>query len=308
AELVLASYAEGVSDEFIKPIAVGDDAIIDGDSLIFFNFRPDRARELARAFIDPEFESYGFARPLTPKIRFVCMTEYDPAFEQRFGAGVVFAKEFPANTLADYFASLGLRQLHIAETEKYAHVTFFFNGGIEKPKRGEERILIPSPRVATYDLQPEMSAPEVSHALAQAIRDERADVYILNFANGDMVGHTGSMEAAVKALEAVDAGLSEVLEALEARHGVALITADHGNAEQMQDVEGNPWTAHTTSRVPLAIVDTTRGDTAQAPRSVKRLDDARLADIAPTLLDLMGLAIPREFTGRSLLRETEENC
>ncbi|MDR1089098.1 MAG: 2,3-bisphosphoglycerate-independent phosphoglycerate mutase [Coriobacteriales bacterium] len=303
AELVLASYAEGVSDEFIKPIAVGDDAIIDGDSLIFFNFRPDRARELTRAFIDPEFESYAFARPLTPRVRFVCMTEYDPAFEQRFGAGVVFAKEFPANTLADYFASLGLRQLHIAETEKYAHVTFFFNGGSEEPKPGEERILIPSPRVATYDLQPEMSAPEVSRALAEAIREDRADVYIVNFANGDMVGHTGNREAAVKAIETVDACLGEVLEALKARQGLALITADHGNAERMQDAEGNPWTAHTLSRVPLALVDTARGMTPEAALSVERRADARLADIAPTLLDLMGLPIPREFTGRSLLLE-----
>ncbi|MDR2035845.1 MAG: 2,3-bisphosphoglycerate-independent phosphoglycerate mutase, partial [Coriobacteriales bacterium] len=266
------------------------------DCLIFFNFRPDRSRELTRAFIDADFDSYAFVRPVKPAVRFVTMTEYDPEFEQSFGASVAFGKQFPVNTLADHFAALGLRQLHIAETEKYAHVTFFFNGGIEAPKVGEERILIPSPKVATYDQQPEMSAPEVSAALVQAIKNDEADVYIVNFANGDMVGHTGSLEATVKALETVDSCLSEVLEALATKQGVALITADHGNSERMVDECGKPWTAHTLSRVPLAALDTSGAEELR----LEQRSTARLADIAPTLLDLMELPIPEEFTGRSL--------
>jgi len=297
AQLIESSYGEGITDEFVKPVAIGDDSINDEDCLIFFNFRPDRARELTRAFIDPEFDEYGFARPRTPKVRFVCMTEYDPEFEQHFGARVVFEKEFPHNTLADYFSGLGLRQLHIAETEKYAHVTFFFNGGIEEPKQDEERLLVSSPKVATYDLQPEMSAPEVSQALVQAIEDDRAAVYIVNFANGDMVGHTGCMEATIAAIETVDACVGEVLEAIKAKKGVALVTADHGNSERMIDEEGNPWTAHTTSRVPLVALDTASDE----PLKLEQRSDARLADIAPTLLDLMELEAPPEFTGKSLL-------
>lgn len=301
AGLIEASYAEGITDEFVRPVALGDDGINDDDCLVFFNFRPDRARELTRAFIDPDFDTYGFIRPAAPRVRMVCMTEYDPEFEQRFGAEIVFSKQFPSNTLADYLAGLGLRQLHIAETEKYAHVTFFLNGGVEAPKEGEERILIPSPKVATYDLQPEMSAPEVGRTLAQAIRDDKADVYVVNFANGDMVGHTGSMEAAIQAINAVDACMREVLGALESRHGVAVVTADHGNSECMLDGEGRPWTAHTTSRVPIAVIDTGAATAAGNAVSLERREDARLADVAPTLLDLMGLPIPQEFTGRSLL-------
>ncbi|MCL2807859.1 MAG: 2,3-bisphosphoglycerate-independent phosphoglycerate mutase [Coriobacteriia bacterium] len=296
-ELIESSYARGIFDEFVEPVALGPDGIEDGDSLIFFNFRPDRARELTRAFIDPDFDTYGFKRAKVPKITFASMTEYDPEFWQRFGAGVVFAKQYPQNTLADYFSSLGLKQLHIAETEKYAHVTFFFNGGIEEPKIGEERILIPSPRVATYDLKPEMSAPEVGRLLAEAIKDDKADVYIVNFANGDMVGHTGCMEAAIKAIGAVDAEVKTILDALRLKQGVALITADHGNSEYMMDEDGNPWTAHTTARVPLAAMDTS----TELPLKLKREEGGRLADIAPTLLDLMGLTAPSEFTGSSLL-------
>jgi 2,3-bisphosphoglycerate-independent phosphoglycerate mutase len=276
--------------------------ITDGDSVIFFNFRPDRARQLTRAFIDPTFESYGFVRPFRPRVHFVCMTEYDPAFATQMGAAVAFPKTFPANTLADYLSSLGLKQLHIAETEKYAHVTFFFNGGIEAPKEGEQRVLIPSPKVATYDLQPQMSAPEVTDSLVDAINNNAADVYIVNYANGDMVGHTGVMEAAVAAVEAVDAGLTRVLKALKAKHGAALVTADHGNCEQMEDPAhpGQPWTAHTTNLVNLALCDYT----ANGAFSGMALDtggEARLADIAPTLLAMMGVEPPAEFTGRSLL-------
>jgi 2,3-bisphosphoglycerate-independent phosphoglycerate mutase len=323
ASLVEASYTQGLTDEFFLPQALGDDGVSDGDSLIFFNFRPDRARELTRAFIDPDFENYAFKRPFTPRVRFVGMTEYDPVFEQNLGAGVAFAKEFPERTLADYFAELGLRQLHIAETEKYAHVTFFFNGGIEARKAGEERILIPSPRVATYDLQPKMSAPEVCAALVEALDDGRADVYIVNFANGDMVGHTGSIEATVAAIEAVDTCLARVLDALKAKGGVALITADHGNAECMLDEAGKPWTAHTNARVPLALIDAsarkydseasisrTKANAdagAQAPIvTLERRADARLADIAPSFLDLMELPVPQEFTGRSLIQRAHQ--
>ena len=297
AELVEASYAQGITDEFIKPLALGDDGISDGDSMVFFNLRPDRARELTRAFIDPGFEDYAFPRSSMPQVNFVSLTEYDPEFEERFNIGVAFAKHFPDNTLADYFSALGLKQFHIAETEKYAHVTFFLNGGIEEPKVGEQRVLIASPKVATYDLQPEMSAPEVGAALAQAIREDKADVYIVNFANGDMVGHTGSIEATIKAIEAVDASLKEVVEAVQLKQGVALITADHGNSECMLDAEGNPWTAHTCSRVPLVVLDASTDKVL----CLKRHDSAKLADIAPTLLDLMELPIPREFTGTSLL-------
>jgi len=297
AELIEACYAEGITDEFIKPIALGDDGILDNDCVVFFNFRPDRARELTRAFIDPGFEAYGFARPNRPAVRFVCMTEYDPLFLQDFGASVAFMKQFPTNTLADYLSNLGLRQLHIAETEKYAHVTFFLNGGIEEPKENEQRILINSPRVATYDLQPEMSAPGVCEALVQAIEDDAADVYIVNFANGDMVGHTGNLEATIAAIETVDHCLELVVDALRAKQGVALITADHGNSERMLDEEGNPWTAHTAYRVPLVALDTTR----QGALKLERREDARLSDIAPTFLDLMELDQPPEFTGTSCL-------
>jgi 2,3-bisphosphoglycerate-independent phosphoglycerate mutase len=294
AESVQASYDAGVTDEFVVPIAIGDDAIADGDSVVFFNFRPDRARELTRAFIDSAFE--GFKRPVVPQLTYVCMTEYDATFERDFATRVAFPKGFPKNVLADYLASLGLKQLHIAETEKYAHVTFFFNGGREEPKEGEKRVLIPSPKVATYDLQPQMSAPEVTEALVEAIETDAAEVYIVNYANGDMVGHTGVLPAAIAAIEAVDVGLRRVVEAIVAHGGVALVTADHGNSEQMVDAEGAPWTAHTLSSVPLVVIEA-----GEHTVDLEREKPARLADIAPTLLDLMELPIPPEWTGRSLL-------
>jgi 2,3-bisphosphoglycerate-independent phosphoglycerate mutase len=297
AELVQAVYDAGVTDEFIEPVAIGPDAISEGDLVVFYNFRPDRARELTRALCDSDFDSYGFARPIAPVLHFVSLTEYDPVFEC-FGVQVAFPKVFPANTLADYLAARGLRQLHIAETEKYAHVTFFLNGGIEEPKPGEQRILIPSPKVATYDLKPQMSAPEVTAALLEAICADAADVYIVNYANGDMVGHTGVLSAAVKAIEAVNAGLSQVIEAIVEKGGVALITADHGNLEQMLDTSGNPWTAHTTSPVPLALV---AAGNADRHLDLVRDREARLADIAPTLIDMMSLPLPEEWTGHSLL-------
>lgn len=291
-DAILASYAAGKGDEFVEPAVVeGPDGpvarVADGDTVIFFNFRPDRARELTRTFTDPEFD--GFARPHVPDVHFVCLTEYDPTID----AQVAFAKELPSCVLGDVLAEAGLRQLHIAETEKYAHVTFFLNGGAEEPKPLEERILIPSPKVPTYDLAPEMSAYEVTDALVEAIEADSADVFIVNYANCDMVGHTGVFEAAVRAVEAVDECVGRILEAVARRGGAALVTADHGNAERMIDSDGStPFTAHTTGAVPFIAV---------ADDVVALRDGGKLADVAPSVLDLAGIAPPDEWTGASLL-------
>ncbi len=289
---VEASYAIGDTDEFVIPTVFDHRGINDDDTLIFFNFRPDRARQITRAFVDEDFD--GFERLNFPHVNFVCLTEYDATID----APVAFPKEFPKNTLADVLAENGLTQLHTAETEKYAHVTFFFNGGIEKPKEGEKRVLIPSPKVATYDLQPEMSAPQVTEKLVEAIKSNEADVYIVNYANCDMVGHTGVIDAAIKAVEAVDSGLSKVIAAIKEAGGVALVTADHGNADCMLDADGtSPHTAHTTAPVPLILVDSCENSTL----SLEQRDDAKLADIAPTMLDLLKIKKPTEWTGTSLL-------
>ncbi len=288
-EVMEHSYAQNVTDEFVEPVSLNQRGVQDGDSVVFFNFRPDRARQITRAFVDSDFS--GFERERAVKVSFVCLTEYDATID----APVAFKKEFPANVLADVLADTGLRQYHIAETEKYAHVTFFLNGGIEEPKANEHRELIASPKVATYDLQPEMSAYQVADTLAQAIDEGAADVYIVNFANCDMVGHTGVLDAAVKAVEAVDTSVGKVLAALERQKGIALLTADHGNADCMMTPEGAPHTAHTTKPVPLALID-------YSGRHME-LDGSQgaLCDIAPTLLDMMGLSAPAEMTGRSLL-------
>ncbi|MDZ4178228.1 MAG: 2,3-bisphosphoglycerate-independent phosphoglycerate mutase [Coriobacteriia bacterium] len=288
-----ASYADDVTDEFVEPVVARDAlgapiaTVRDGDTLIFFNFRPDRARQITRAFTDPDFD--GFRRATVPDVRFVCLTEYDPTIP----APVAFSKDLPCCVLADVLSEAGLRQLHIAETEKYAHVTFFLNGGAEQPKNGEERILVPSPRVATYDLQPEMSAPEVTDRLVSAIEEGRSDVYIVNYANCDMVGHTGVLDATIAAVETVDECVGRVAAAIRARGGVTLLTADHGNAEHMVDVDGStPFTAHTGGDVPLLVA---------APGVSALQSDGILADVAPTLLALIGVEQPPEWTGRSLL-------
>lgn len=285
-----ASYAAGVTDEFVEPVALSPRGMCDGDAVVFFNFRPDRAREITRALVDADFD--GFARSRVPAISFACLTEYDPDID----APVAFAKEFPENVLADVLACAGLSQYHIAETEKYAHVTFFLNGGREEEKAGEERKLIASPKVATYDLQPEMSEPAVAASLAAAIRADEADVYIVNFANCDMVGHTGVIPAAAAAVEAVDAGVGEVLDALAEKGGVAFVTADHGNADKMLAEDGTPHTAHTTAPVPFVLVDESGCGLELSGR------DGCLADIAPTFLSAMGLEVPAEMTGSCLLR------
>lgn len=287
------SYQKETFDEFVKPTVItnknGDPIakIEDGDSVIFFNFRPDRAREITRSIVDKEFDGFE-----TKKLNtyFVCMTPYD---ETMPNVNIAYKKEEIKNTFGEYISKKGLKQLRIAETEKYAHVTFFFNGGEEKQYEGEDRILVPSPKVETYDLKPEMSAYEVTEKVVEAIKSEKYDSIILNFANPDMVGHTGSVEAAVKALETIDECVTKVVAAINEVNGVLLITADHGNAEQMIDYKtGEPHTAHTTNPVPLAII---------GMPSNKKLKEGRLADLAPTMLNIMGIEKPEEMTGESLI-------
>ena len=289
---VSKSYENEVTDEFVVPCVIkGGAPVASGDSVVFFNFRPDRAREITRTFVDPDFS--GFTRkngffPLT----YVCMTQYDATMPN---VEIAFKPQSLKNTLGEYVSDKGLKQLRIAETEKYAHVTFFLNGGIEAEKEGEQRTIIASPKVATYDLQPEMSEPAVADTLAAAIENDEADVYIVNFANPDMVGHTGVIPAAVTAIEAVDAGVAKVVEAVKAKGGFALVTADHGNADKMIADDGTPHTAHTTALVPFALADGT-GDGLKLNG-----EQGALCDIAPTLLAALGMESPKEFTGRSLL-------
>jgi 2,3-bisphosphoglycerate-independent phosphoglycerate mutase len=288
---IAAAYAEGVTDEFIMPAVLGAyGGMRDGDGLLSFNFRSDRIREILGAVLQPDFT--GFARPSRPKLaRAVSMTSYSAELDPLMPA--LFAPQTLANGLGETVAKAGLAQIRMAETEKYPHVTYFFNGGEETPYPREDRAMVPSPKVATYDLQPEMSAPELTDRAVEAIRSGRYDLVVLNFANPDMVGHTGVLAAAIKAVETVDAGLGRIGEAILQVGGALLVTADHGNCELMVDPEtGKPHTAHTTNPVPLMLV----GGQAAA------LADGRLADIAPTLLALLGLPQPPEMTGRSLLR------
>ncbi|MDR3364006.1 MAG: 2,3-bisphosphoglycerate-independent phosphoglycerate mutase [Clostridiales Family XIII bacterium] len=299
-EAVKAAYARGEDDEFVKPtnIAGGAEAAVvrDGDAAVFFNFRPDRARELTRAFTEPGFD--GFAREKKfSNLYFVTMTEYDRAFSH---VRVAFRPEEIENTLGAYIGGLGLKQLRIAETEKYAHVTFFFNGGVEAPNPGEDRVLIPSPKVATYDLQPEMSAYEVAARTAGEIGRGVYDMIILNFANMDMVGHTGVLEAAIKAVSVIDECVGMVADAALAAGGQLLLTADHGNSEEVETAAGEKMTAHTSNPVRLILV---RGG---GDGGLSLAAGGTLADLAPTLLDMMELPKPPEMTGHSLLRRGRE--
>lgn len=284
-----SAYEREENDEFVQPSVTGAGTVNDGDAIIMYNFRPDRAREITRAFADPAFD--GFVRKKTVKnLKYVCMTQYDASMP---GVEVAFPPQTLVNTFGDYIASLGLSQLRIAETEKYAHVTFFFNGGVEAPAPKEDRILVPSPKVPTYDLQPEMSAPEVTAQVLSQIAEEKYDCIILNFANADMVGHTGIMNAAVKAVETLDTCVPQIVDAVLAKGGQILLTADHGNADCMTDEAGNTVTAHSLFPVPLVHI-------AGEPKELS--DGGKLCDIAPTLLDLMGLKKPAEMTGRSLVK------
>ncbi len=284
-----AAYARGESDEFVKATRIGAPAPVeDGDAVVFMNFRADRARELTRAFVERGFNAFPARQPRLSG--FVMLTQYAATLD----APCAFAPASLRNVLGEYLADNGKTQLRIAETEKYAHVTFFFSGGREEPFVGEERILIPSPKVATYDQQPEMSAPEVTDRIVEAIEQRRYDVIVVNYANGDMVGHTGVFEAAVKAVECLDACLGRIVEALDKVGGEALITADHGNVEQMEDkATGQAHTAHTCEPVPFIYV---------GKRSLSIREGGVLADVAPTMLTLMGLPVPPEMTGTSIVR------
>lgn len=283
------SYAQNVTDEFVVPAVIkGGAPIQPNDSVIFFNFRPDRAREITRTLVDPEFSGFERKKGFFP-VNFVCMTQYDATMPN---VDVAFKPQSLKNTLGEYISDKGMTQLRIAETEKYAHVTFFFNGGVEKQYEGEDRILVKSPSVATYDLQPEMSAYEVTDKLVPAIKSGKYDVIILNFANCDMVGHTGVFEAAVKAVEAVDECVGRVVTAIQEMDGVALITADHGNADKMVDADGEPFTAHTTNPVPFCVIG----------YNCELREGGRLADIAPTMLQILGLEQPEEMDGVSLIK------
>ncbi|MDE7114773.1 MAG: 2,3-bisphosphoglycerate-independent phosphoglycerate mutase, partial [Acetatifactor sp.] len=285
------SYDRGETDEFVKPTVTEDGAVVtDGDSIIFFNFRPDRAREITRAFCDDDFK--GFDRGARKNITYVCFSDYDPTIPNK---EVAFHKVAVTNTFGEWLAANNMTQARIAETEKYAHVTFFFNGGVEEPNPGEDRVLVNSPKdVATYDLKPEMSAYEVCDKLTEAIRSGKYDVIIINFANPDMVGHTGVLDAAIKAVEAVDECVGRAVEAVREVDGVLFICADHGNAEMLVDDEtGEPFTAHTTNQVPFLLVNYDENYTLR--------ENGCLADIVPTLIEIMGKKQPEEMTGKSLL-------
>ena len=288
-QAVQDSYDNNVTDEFVLPTVCEKDAEIkENDSVIFFNFRPDRAREITRTLVDPDFSGFVRKKGFFP-LHYVCMTQYDATMPN---VKVAFKPQSLTNTFGEYLSDHGLTQLRIAETEKYAHVTFFFNGGVEKVYPGEDRVLINSPKVATYDMQPEMSAYEVTDAVVERIKSGKYDVIILNYANCDMVGHTGVFEAAVAAVEAVDACVGRVEAAVKEMGGVLIITADHGNADKMLEPDGSPFTAHTTNPVPFCV--------AGYPCELR--ENGKLADIAPTMLKIMGLPQPKEMDGVSIIK------
>ncbi len=283
------SYDKEVTDEFVIPtVCKGAEPISEGDSVIFYNFRPDRAREITRTLVDPDFTGFERKKGFFP-LTYVCMTQYDATMPN---VDVAYKPESLDNTFGEYISNKGLTQLRIAETEKYAHVTFFFNGGVEKQYPGEDRILVKSPAVATYDLQPEMSAYEVTDKMVEAVKSGKYDALILNYANCDMVGHTGVFEAAVKAVEAVDTCVGRVVEAVKEMGGCVLLTADHGNADRMVDTDGSPFTAHTTNPVPFCVIN----------HPCELREGGRLADIAPTMLKILGLPQPAEMTGESIIK------
>jgi 2,3-bisphosphoglycerate-independent phosphoglycerate mutase len=290
---VRESYTQGITDEFVEPVSIAPRGtppglVKDGDSLIFFNFRADRARQIIGAFTNPSFD--GFAREMTPDVHVACMSRY---YEDGFTAPVAFAPEERVDILADTAAAAGKKTLRIAETEKYAHVTYFFNGGEEHEFDGEKRVMIPSPKVKTYDLQPEMSAGGVCDALIQDLQADAHDYIVCNLANPDMVGHTGVLEAAIRACETVDACVGRVMEVLDLDRYVAILLADHGNAELMVDpATGGPHTAHTTNPVPCILVDSSW--------SGPLIEQGSLRDIAPTILDYLGIPVPSAMTGRDL--------
>lgn len=290
-EVVEKSYAEGIFDEFIIPTVIMENnkpvaKLSSNDSVIFFNFRPDRARQLTRAIVDYKFDGFEREEKISPY--YVTMTEYDKTIEN---VVVAYTSKSPEMTLSEYISSLGYSQVKIAETEKYAHVTFFFNGGIEESYDGEERILISSPKVATYDLEPKMSAEEVKRNVIESLDQDKFDLIVVNFANPDMVGHTGKIDKVVEAIEEVDLALGEILKKAKEKNAKVLITADHGNAEKLLDENGNVFTAHTTNQVPLILFG-----------ADYKLEDGNLSDIAPTILKLMNIEKPKEMTGKSLLK------
>ena len=292
---VTDAYERDENDEFVKPTVVLDAegkaaTVNDGDAIIMANFRPDRARQITRIFVDPEFDGFEREKKIAD-LKYVCMTEYDATMPN---VEIAYPPEKIVNTLGEYISNLGLKQLRIAETEKYAHVTFFFNGGVEAPNPGEDRILVPSPKVATYDLKPEMSAYEVTDRVLEQIEEDKYDVIILNFANSDMVGHTGVMEAAIKAIETLNACVPKICDAILAKGGQVLLTADHGNSDVMLDEDGNVVTSHSLNQVPLIHI-------SDEPKKLK--SGGKLADIAPTLLHLMGLPVPPEMTGDVLCED-----
>jgi 2,3-bisphosphoglycerate-independent phosphoglycerate mutase len=294
-ECMVASYADGKTDEFVIPTVIMKNGapvatIKDGDSIIFYNFRPDRAREITHCFCDDEFDKFN--RGKRPDVTYVCFTDYDPLIPNK---EIAFKKVLLNNTFGEWLANKGMKQVRIAETEKYAHVTFFFNGGVEQPNEGEDRVLVNSPKdVPTYDLKPQMSAPEVCDKIVDAIGSQKYDVVIANFANPDMVGHTGVIPAAVKAIETVDECVGKIVDAIKAVNGTMFICADHGNADMMIDYEtGEPWTAHTTNPVPFILVNYDPAYTLK--------EGGCLADIIPTLIECMGEEKPAEMTGQSLL-------
>ncbi|MDZ8052321.1 MAG: 2,3-bisphosphoglycerate-independent phosphoglycerate mutase [Aulosira sp. ZfuVER01] len=294
-EVLKASYAAGVTDEFIDPIRIASGAIEPGDGVIFFNFRPDRARQLTQAFVSPEFT--GFERQLIQPLSFATFTQYDPELK----VAVAFEPQNLTNILGEVIANNGLKQFRTAETEKYAHVTYFFNGGLEEPFEGEDRELVSSPMVATYDKAPAMSAEAVTNVAIAAIEKCIYSLVVINYANPDMVGHTGQIEATIEAIEKVDRCLGRLLASITKVGGTTIITADHGNAEYMLDDAGNPWTAHTTNPVPLILLE---GEKVKIPghgTNVELRSDGKLADIAPTILEILQLPQPSEMTGRSLV-------